>query len=184
MIDGSVVVLNVYSNLLMGYIFDIDDYSEEMKKAASQYNVSGLHFHSWGIFPSFAKSNSTTTSLIPTRKGIDNKNTNQQHIYKSLQETVQILGHEQRNAIDIFKIDCESCEFDTFNDWFDPSVPRLNQILVELHRSPPKKVLPFFNTLLEQGYVTFHKEPNIQHSQGNCIEFSFLKLEKSFFAHG
>ena len=169
------------------HIFDIDDYTQEMKMAESQYNVSGLHFHSWGIFPSFAKSNSTFSSLIPARKGVDidrNKNhhPHPQHTYKSLQETVKILGHEQRDAIDIFKIDCESCEWDTVNDWFDPSVPRLQQILVELHRSPPKKVLQFFNTLLEHGYVTFHKEPNIQHSQGNCIEYSFLKLKSSFFA--
>jgi hypothetical protein len=36
--------------------------------------------------------------------------------FKTIQETVQALGHEER-VFDILKIDCEDCELYTFKDW-------------------------------------------------------------------
>jgi hypothetical protein len=143
------------------HIFDFDDYEKEMNQAMLLYNVTNLHFHQWGL-------------------SHDSK-TEDGHVYKSLKQSMEDLGHSSRHKIDIFKIDCEGCEWETVDDWMDPSLPRLQQILVEIHRSPPTHVLHFFNTLRQHGYAIFHKEPNIQHSQGNCLEYGFLKLSPMFF---
>lgn len=154
------------------HIFDMDDFSKEMQEWANRYNVTDLYFHKWGL-----TTNSTTG---PTNTSKSNHN----HTFKSISDIVQELGHATRKVIDIFKIDCESCEWDTFYEWLDEEslkMPRLQQILVELHRSPPTKVLPFFNALRQHGYAIFHKEANIQHSHGNCIEYGFLKLKPTFF---
>ena len=89
---------------------------------------------------------------------------------------MQELGHVGRR-VDIFKIDCEGCEWQTYRDWFEAD---LRQILVETHltcSSTPS----FFQELHDNGYVIFHKEPNIQYCKGECVEFSFLKLEKEYF---
>jgi hypothetical protein len=150
----------------------MDDYSKEMMHRATRYNVTDLYFHKWGLA---SKSASTSNSTADSTDTIN-------HTFKSISDIVRELGHSERESIDIFKIDCESCEWDTIEEWLDTtSMPRLQQILVELHRSPSSKVLPFFNALRQNGYTIFHKEPNIQHSQGNCIEYGFLKLKQAFF---
>ncbi|CAJ1959237.1 unnamed protein product [Cylindrotheca closterium] len=165
------------------HIFDMDDYSNEMKEWSKKHNVADLHFHQWGLTTA-----ATAVEENETGKGNAAKTiapVSKDYKYRSIANIVQSLGHSKREQIDIFKIDCESCEWDTFEEWLDPAtMPRLQQILIELHRSPPTKVLPFFDTLRAKGYVTFHKEPNIQHSQGNCIEYAFLKLAPSFFQSG
>jgi len=101
---------------------------------------------------------------------------------KSLKETIQELGHDQlsSNTIDIFKIDCEGCEWETFQEWFDESIPHLQQILVEVHQAPKDHVLDFFDGMKDEGYVTFHKESNIEFDPG-CLEYGFMKLRKDFF---
>jgi hypothetical protein len=68
----------------------------------------------------------------------------------------------------------------TFDGWFDAGAT-LRQIQVEVHQSPANKVHDFFLDMQKAGYVTFHKEPNIQFADGNCAEYAFLKLEYSFF---
>jgi hypothetical protein len=98
----------------------------------------------------------------------------------TLAETIKLLGHEDRAGIDVFKIDCEWCEWDLIGDFIDPSIPKIKQLLVETHGVPEKKILPFFDGLLDNGYVMFHKEANIIDT-GRCVEFGFLKLDKSFF---
>ena len=52
--------------------------------------------------------------------------------FKSIKTLVKELGHENR-IIDVFKIDCEGCEWKTAQHWFDTSVNvTLRQIQVEL----------------------------------------------------
>lgn len=163
------------------HIFDIDDYSQEMEEWAKKENVTDLYFHQWGLTTAAAAAGNATGDEIAVASPTSDTN----HTFRSVGDIVASLGHTNREQIDIFKIDCESCEWDTFEEWLDPvTMPRLQQILIELHRSPPTKVLPFFDTLRAKGYVTFHKEPNIQHSQGNCIEYAFLKLAPAFFQKG
>jgi hypothetical protein len=98
--------------------------------------------------------------------------------FKTLQETVQELGHEGRR-IDIFKIDCEGCEWKTYRDWVMGDVD-LRQIFLEVHNHP-SIANKLFEDLHAQNSVIFHKEPNIQWGGGNCVEFSFLRLHKDFF---
>ncbi len=89
------------------------------------------------------------------------------------------LGHED-STIDIFKIDCEGCEWKVFEDWFSISLD-IRQILVEVHWTPAN-VNEFFEALQREHYVTFHKEPNII-MRGNLVEYAFLKLDSSFFSY-
>jgi len=83
--------------------------------------------------------------------------------------------------IDVFKIDCESCEWDIYQDWFLDSIPMLQQIQVDMHQAPRDKELDFFNGLEKAGYVRTHKEPNIQYDP-SCIEFAFLKIHQDSFS--
>lgn len=99
--------------------------------------------------------------------------------FESLKTIVKSLGHQDQ-IIDVFKIDCDKCEWRTFQDWLAPDMPMLQQVLVEVHDAP-KVAIQFFDTFEKKGYVRFHKEPNIQYAGGDCIEYAFLKLDKSFF---
>ncbi len=150
------------------HVFDFGNY--ESSVLVQTNHDPHVHYHQWGI--------SDATSGV----------------FKTLQDTVQELGHVGR-TVDIFKIDCEGCELDTFASWFRADVT-LKQILVEIHPrmtatlslSPWKSTvrLPetvnFFTTLHEKGYVITHKEPNIQY-QGNgiCVEYNFLLLSPEFW---
>ena len=118
----------------------------------------GVTYHAWGF-----------TSEQEAKKGN----------FKTMKQTVKELNHTGR-TIDIFKIDCEGCEWTTFGGWFSAGAI-LRQILVEVHKTPRDKAPNFFLSMQEAGYVTFHKEPNIQFGGGKCVEYAFLKLEKTFF---
>ena len=100
--------------------------------------------------------------------------------FKTLAAVVNELGHNER-VIDIFKIDCEGCEWATAPQWFEAPVT-LRQILVETHSADVIKTPAFFDTIYKNNYVIFHKEPNIAWSSGNtmAMEFAFLKLSESF----
>jgi len=98
---------------------------------------------------------------------------------KPLAQIVKELGHVGRK-IDLFKIDCEGCEWDTFKNWFGSGVD-IRQIQVELHwKANPEVIHDFFDFLFQQGYVVFNKEPNTLGCQGECIEYAFLKMAPSF----
>lgn len=132
------------------HIFDPKNYGE--------VTPNGMHFHHWGI------------------KGSSNQNIGPN--FKSLQETVNSLGHHGK-VIDIFKIDCEGCEWESYNDWFGSGVT-MSQILVEVHGNPDLQAIDFFETMQHNNYVTFHKEPNLI-GDGRCMEYAFLKLDSKFF---
>ncbi|CAJ1965998.1 unnamed protein product [Cylindrotheca closterium] len=130
----------------------------------------GVHYHNWGFMSKSSKEAQNEYYWNAMEF---------QSAYKTMKETIETLGHVGRE-IDIFKIDCEGCEWTTFPDWFR-SGATLRQILVEVHKTPDDTVNEFFTGMQENGYVTFHKEPNIQFAQGSCVEYAFLKLEDSFF---
>eukprot|EP00588_Corethron_pennatum_P010073 CAMPEP_0194271106 /NCGR_PEP_ID=MMETSP0169-20130528/4976_1 /TAXON_ID=218684 /ORGANISM="Corethron pennatum, Strain L29A3" /LENGTH=332 /DNA_ID=CAMNT_0039013383 /DNA_START=153 /DNA_END=1148 /DNA_ORIENTATION=+ len=97
--------------------------------------------------------------------------------FKSLSTIVKELGHEGR-TIDIFKIDCEGCEWATSKEWFLANVT-MRQIQVELHK-PDVQITPkFFDLMYQNNYVITHKEPNILYP--GSAEYAFLKLSTPFF---
>jgi len=102
--------------------------------------------------------------------------------FKSLKTVVNELGHNNR-TIDIFKIDCEGCEWTTAKHWFDADIT-LRQIQVELHKSDVVNTPQFFDLMYENNYVISHKESNIEFTGPTnvAIEYVFLKLAPEFFA--
>ena len=113
--------------------------------------------------------------------------------FKSLSDMVRDLGHVGR-TIDIFKIDCEGCEWTTFASWFDAPV-KISQILVAVHalgavvskerydsgddvKFPPAR--RFFQRLHDENFAIFHKEANIQWTafENLCLEFSLVRLPR------
>jgi len=98
---------------------------------------------------------------------------------RPLSSLVKELGHEGRR-IDLFKIDCEGCEWETYESWLGSGV-NIGQILVEMHwRQNPETIHRMFDFLAKKGYVVFNKEPNTLGCGGECIEYSFLKLDPTF----
>jgi hypothetical protein len=126
------------------------------------------HYHAWGIKSSYSD---------PTASGRD---------FITLSEVQQRLGHSGRR-IDIFKIDCEGCEWTTYKNWVNESID-VRQILIEAHASkhrPDDVTLSrFFQTFLKHGFVPFAKEPNTRPAArpaGTMFEYAFVKLAPSFF---
>jgi hypothetical protein len=77
-------------------------------------------------------------------------------------------------VVDLFKIDCERCEWSVYPQFF--AVP-FRQLQIELHDTGVDFVAnPFFAALAQHGYTIFHKEPNTLGCGGGCIEYSLLKL--------
>uniref|UniRef100_A0A7S2RBX2 Methyltransferase domain-containing protein n=1 Tax=Eucampia antarctica TaxID=49252 RepID=A0A7S2RBX2_9STRA len=99
--------------------------------------------------------------------------------YKSLSTIVKSLGHEGR-IVDIFKIDCEGCEWFTATKWFEADIT-LRQIQIELHNADIQQTPKFFDLMYKNNYVITHKEPNIANAGGKkAIEYAFLKLASEF----
>ena len=150
------------------HVFDPKDYSRKMSGAG----LNSSNYHAWGLKASYE----SDKELIKTSYSDTMDNKLRSLTFKSLAETVEILGHVGRR-IDIFKIDCEGCEWGAYKDFLKQD---LRQILIEVH-SVSGITAQFFDDMHNEGYVIFHKEPNIQWSGGACTEFSFLKLSKDYF---
>lgn len=172
------------------HIFDPTDYSRELQQQLQQQQQEypntettrppNITYHAWGLQPTeeahnadevFTEIGNTTAHQIQER--------NQRRVvqFKTLDDTLRELGHTGRR-IDIFKIDCEGCEYETYRDFLRAD---LRQILIEVHEQV-HMTQHLFQDIHDAGYVLFHKEPNIQHGSGKCVEFSFLKLGKKFFS--
>jgi hypothetical protein len=141
------------------HIFDMGDYRSRVPK-----ELERIHYHQWGLKK---QDPNVTAPAVGDR-------------YYGLRDTIKLLGHEKLDAIDIFKIDCEKCEWNTYEDWVADGIPLLHQIQVELHNAPPKAI-NFFDALERAGYLRFHKEPNIQFSDGSCVEYAFIKVHEEFW---
>lgn len=154
------------------HIFDMGNFERQMQVA----NISRAHFHRWGLM----------------KQGPENIKPGEK--FYGMNDTIKLLGHENLEVIDLFKIDCESCEWRTYKDWLAPGIPPIQQIQVELHSGSFKLMskddskefdtapeIPFFEFFEEAGYVWFHKEPNILYNDGSCEEYAFLKLDEEFF---
>jgi len=134
---------------------EIHTFDPTIGEEPSNLPAGNIHFHPWGLA---AQDNGTS---------------------KTLPSIVEELGHTARE-IDVFKIDCEGCEWETYKGWFDGTTT-IRQIHIELHggteEEPPVSAQSFMLFLKSKGYVIFHKEPNIQFSGGSCVEYAFLLLD-------
>lgn len=151
------------------HIFDMEDFSE---KIPQQYRHQ-IHFHAWG----FKRHGAPDPKLPVMNKWRDTDVS--KFVFHSLQETIDILGHHGR-VMDIFKIDCEGCEYETYQDWVSADVD-IRQILTEIHTFKVDRTpLAIFQTLQANNFVTFHKEANTI-IKGSCFEYAFMKLHPEFF---
>ena len=154
------------------HIFDFGNYEAAMR----QSGLARAFYHRWGLVkqkpPSknwgWAGSQKAPTPTINTKGE-----------FYGLLDIVRLLGHQDLDVIDVFKIDCEKCEWDTYTDWLSPEIPMLHQILVEVHGAPKDKALDFYDSMEKEGYLRFHKEPNIQWDP-NCIEYAMVKVDREF----
>ena len=64
-----------------------------------------IHYHAWGMASTYDKK--SQSRVWPAGRGGE---------FKTFPETIKLLGHEDR-IIDLFKIDCEGCEWYTYKDW-------------------------------------------------------------------
>jgi len=140
------------------HIFDPGNFEHAKPK-----ELKRAFYHRWGL----EKEITTTRGASSPQRVVGEK-------YRGLIETVKLLGHKDLDVIDIFKIDCEKCEWKTYKDWLSEEIPLLHQIQVEVHGAPIAKeagAIDFFDSLEEAGYLRFHKEPNIQWDPGYVYVF-------------
>ena len=148
------------------HTFDLRERNDKNIVFAKVLMKHGAAFHHWGIgTPEEAAENARM---------------------KTLQQTIVELRHSGR-TIDLFKIDCESCEWYQYQTWFDAMRSEnvaIRQILVETHHvhGIEKQARDFFMSLHDAGYVVFSKEANYE-SQASCVEYAFLKLSTDFFSN-
>ncbi|CAJ1953932.1 unnamed protein product [Cylindrotheca closterium] len=125
-------------------------------------------FHPWGI----GVDGETVRAVYNKRK------TN--FVTKSLGAIVAELGHNDR-TIDIFKIDCERCEYEAMPAFFDLIAAkkiRVNQIQIELHLQSYDAVAKLFMAADRAGMRIFHKERNGWGCGGfRCIEYALVSEE-------
>lgn len=144
-----------------------------------------IHYHPWGLLSSYDASQSS--NVWPAGHGGG---------FKTLHDTMTLLGHSPNTTvIDIFKLDCEGCEWDTYHDWLGYG---FRQILVENHGVPvkpsthdrpqldpaqrkfinkPLDVTAYYNAFTQHGYALYHAEI----FGGIAVDVSFIKLRKDFW---
>lgn len=152
------------------------------------------HYHAWGL-------RGTQSAKNYTRR--------RDRFFFDLATIRRRLGHEDR-PIDIFKIDCEGCEWESMMDWlFDDNYdgsrtratmdfPDLHHILLETHSLPfPNKprwagnfgrflpmpqVAYLERAFAQRGFVLYAKEVNTHQGLGRSVEWGFIRLAPEFFA--
>jgi len=150
------------------HTFDMATYNKRNGSFKEALAKIGVPFHPWGL-------------------GTEAQSQQQPETFKTLKESMIELGHVGR-TIDIFKIDCEWCEWSTYKQFLgidngDGIVVDIRQILVETHNAPMPEAKNFFFDLHDAGFVIFSKEANYQNGAGG-VEFGFLKLRTDFFIEG
>jgi len=100
---------------------------------------------------------------------------------KTIGTILKELGHLNRR-IDIFKIDCDGCEFDIYPNFYMEGVD-IRQLLIEVHfkETIHKKAEAMFWGMMDNGFVMFAKEPNLPWGCGEAGEFSFLRFNPKYF---
>jgi hypothetical protein len=141
---------------------------------------NNIHYHQWGLKSSYDHAYNAEIAM--------NALNGAPPAMKTFQETQKALGHEGRK-IEIFKIDCEKCEWANYGDWIGADI---RQILIENHGVPspfsgnewyhkPMQVADYYDSFTANNFAMFSKEVNI-YGGGNCLEFSYIKLHPDFWS--
>lgn len=134
-----------------------------------------IHYHPWGMKSTY--DDKGRSRVWPKGQGGD---------FKTFPETIKLLGHENR-IIDLFKIDCEGCEWFTYKDWIGFG---MRQIVMETHGVPlpdgrkgsrfhkqSLNITDYFQDFSDNGYVLYSRDHN---NGGPGMELGFLKLSPDF----
>jgi len=120
-------------------------------------------FHPWGL----GNEGKTVSLLKP----------NVTFVTRSVESIMEELGHKGRK-IDIFKIDCEKCEYDAMPSVFKAIARgkmQIDQVLIELHAMPDDILMDFFVAMDKAGFRITHKERNGWGCSGyGCVEYAFV----------
>ena len=79
----------------------------------------------------------------------------------------------KQKRVDMFKIDCEGCEFNCI----PPMLANVDVdlIMVEVHPFRDIQTIDRFMKTLTTKHGIYYREPNIQHTDGTCIEFALRR---------
>jgi hypothetical protein len=155
-----------------------EQHIKELRPDCEIHTFDVIKRHYRGDFATLLK-NYSTFHHFGLAHGQGNKRGKQ---FYSLADIVKMLGHENR-SIEMLKIDCEHCEYRTFQSWFEAPLRHIRQILLETHDAPMPQLRNLLYFLHDKNYVIFSKESNYL-AGGNCVEWGFLKLHPSFFLNG
>jgi Methyltransferase domain len=134
------------------------DFSGDFERP--QNKEKNIHFHKWGL--------QASSENLSTKEDI----------FYSFPEILKLLGHEEK-VIDIFKIDCERCEWKTQHDWINHDI---TQVLIETHGLPKEwsKGLNYYQAYNKNHFAMFYREANL-YTKGKCHEWSYVKLAPEFW---
>uniref|UniRef100_A0A7S4C3J4 Methyltransferase domain-containing protein n=1 Tax=Chrysotila carterae TaxID=13221 RepID=A0A7S4C3J4_CHRCT len=77
--------------------------------------------------------------------------------------------------IDIFKIDCEGCEMEEVAPFLEKTCVR--QMQIEIHGGNRYTQTHALMTAINRSFGVFYNEPNVQFSDGTCVEFAMRRRE-------
>jgi hypothetical protein len=157
------------------HVFDPGNYA----RPGGDPEKNNIHYHQWGLKSSYDSAYSAEITLNALNGAAP--------AMMTFQETQKALGHKGR-TIDIFKINCEKCEWANYKDWISADI---RQVIIQTHGVPSPvrgnqwhhksmQVSDFFDSFTENNFAMFSKEL-VPKSGGNCIEFSFVKLHSDFW---
>lgn len=93
-----------------------------------------------------------------------------------LSSVLRALEHEHQ-PLSVLKVDCEGCELALLTPAILSKLHAMGtQLLLEVHWSElgQSGIVSLWRALAAAGYGPFHKEPNIEHSDGSCVEYAFI----------
>lgn len=106
--------------------------------------------------------------------------------FKSAKDIFAELNHTK---VDVFKMDIEGGEYKVLLD--EATLAALSEVVVQMQiefhygwgaaqGAPSETQRKVAELMTKAGFYAFHKEPNIQFSDGGCIEYAFLNTRKVF----
>lgn len=137
-----------------------NDFSFE-RALIDEYGVTAVHTYDHTSFPPLPHESKNITFF------------KEEVTYAMFPRLVARLRHK---PISLFKIDCEGCEYELFNNGIilRELATRGAQILIEIHFKSAKEVSTLWNKFEKAGYRVFSKEPNIAFTDGSCVELSLI----------